>query len=154
MKGWVLGVLLTIVSAAGSTSGLILQKIAHTREQKAVKDGIKTNTLKCFDIPCNKYFIAGFIMLAFVPLPFDFVALANAGQSIAVGLREPIEHWAVRNAPRRRVASSLSLTTRVLCSPAIPTVTHRAPSRITAARAFSSPSKWTRTTRWPKFNTH
>ena len=82
MKGWVLGVLLTIVSAAGSTSGLILQKIAHTREQKAVKDGIKTNTLKCFDIPCNKYFIAGFIMLAFVPLPFDFVALANAGQSI------------------------------------------------------------------------
>jgi hypothetical protein len=82
MEGWVIGVLLTIVSAAGSTSGLILQKIAHKIEQKAVTAGKQSDTCKCFDIPCNKYFISGFIMLAFVPLPFDFIALANAGQSI------------------------------------------------------------------------
>ena len=82
MEGWLVGVLLTIVSAAGSTCGLILQKIAHLREQEAKRLGKETKTFSCFDIPCNKYFIGGFIMLALVPLPFDFIALANAGQSI------------------------------------------------------------------------
>ena len=84
MEGWLVGVLLTIVSAAGSTCGLILQKIAHLREQEAKRLGKETKTFSCFDIPCNKYFIAGFIMLALVPLPFDFIALANAGQSIVL----------------------------------------------------------------------
>ena len=84
MEGWLVGVLLTIVSAAGSTCGLILQKIAHLREQEAERLGKETKTFSCFDIPCNKYFVAGFIMLALVPLPFDFIALANAGQSIVL----------------------------------------------------------------------
>ena len=34
MEGWLLGVLLTIVSAAGSTTGLILQKMAHVKEEE------------------------------------------------------------------------------------------------------------------------
>ena len=37
-------------------------------------------------IPCNKYFIAGFIMLVVVPLPLDLVALANAGQSLILAV--------------------------------------------------------------------
>ena len=82
MEGWVIGVLLTMVSAAGSTAGLILQKIAHKIEQNAVTEDKKFGAYKCFDIPCNKYFVSGFIMLALVPVPFDFLALANAGQSI------------------------------------------------------------------------
>ena len=102
MEGWLLGVLLTIVSAAGSTTGLILQKMAHVKEEEnrniqnisnvdevventtttELQDNNDNDVKKCFGMPCNKYFIAGFIMLVFVPLPFDFIALANAGQSI------------------------------------------------------------------------
>ena len=77
MEKWLFGVLLTIISAAGSTTGLILQKMAHVKEEE--QPGAKY-----FGIPCNKYFIAGFIMLVLVPLPFDFLALANAGQSIVL----------------------------------------------------------------------
>ena len=66
----------------------------HINEFKDLVDGSRNsasfftsenfdNDVKnCFGMPCNKYFIAGFIMLVFVPLPFDFIALANAGQSI------------------------------------------------------------------------
>ena len=45
MEGWLVSsVLLTIVSAAGSTCGLILQKIAHLREQEAKRLGKETKT--------------------------------------------------------------------------------------------------------------
>ena len=39
---------------------------------------------KICGIPCNLWFVAGFVMLAFVPLPLDFIALANAGQSLII----------------------------------------------------------------------
>ena len=109
MQQWIIGVLLTILSAAGSTTGLILQKVAHVKVQKS--DGIdnaedqemheqtgvdecpselEPNKKRCpskvFGIPCNKYFIAGFIMLVVVPLPLDLIALANAGQSLILAV--------------------------------------------------------------------
>ena len=90
MEGWLLGVLLTIVSAAGSTTGLILQKMAHVKEEEnrniqnisnvdevventtttGLQDNNDNDVKKCFGMPCNKYFIAGFIMLVFVPSKF------------------------------------------------------------------------------------
>ena len=35
MQRWIIGVLLTILSAAGSTAGLILQKLAHVKVQES-----------------------------------------------------------------------------------------------------------------------
>ena len=104
MQRWIIGVLLTILSAAGSTAGLILQKLAHVQESEDSNNGVvhetkdndedngtsknesnnKTRTV--LGIPCNKYFIAGFIMLVVVPLPLDLVALANAGQSLILAV--------------------------------------------------------------------
>ena len=39
MQRWVIGVLLTIFSAAGSTAGLILQKLAHVQESDSSTNG-------------------------------------------------------------------------------------------------------------------
>ena len=106
MQRWVIGVLLTILSAAGSTAGLILQKLAHVQESDSSTNGSlqetksdsesagasknEPNNRTCprtvLGIPCNKYFIAGFIMLVLVPLPLDLVALANAGQSLILAV--------------------------------------------------------------------
>jgi len=44
----------------------------------------KKGYVKCLGIPCNVYFVFGFIILAFVPLPLDFIALSNAGQSLII----------------------------------------------------------------------
>ena len=106
MQRWIIGVLLTILSAAGSTAGLILQKLAHLKMQESEdsnngvvhetkdndedngtsKNESKNKTRTIMGIPCNKYFIAGFIMLVVVPLPLDLVALANAGQSLILAV--------------------------------------------------------------------
>ena len=106
MQRWIIGVLLTILSAAGSTAGLILQKLAHLKMQESEdsnngvvhetkdndedngtsKNESKNKTRTIMGVPCNKYFIAGFIMLVVVPLPLDLVALANAGQSLILAV--------------------------------------------------------------------
>ena len=80
MESWVYGIIFTFIAAFGSTTGLILQKIAHRVEQSKEEQGIPQP--KWNGIPCNKYFLCGFIFLALIPLPFEFLALMYAGQSI------------------------------------------------------------------------
>ena len=45
MEGWLLGVLLTIISAAGSTTGLILQKMAHVKEEENRNSTLHNNII-------------------------------------------------------------------------------------------------------------
>jgi hypothetical protein len=80
MESWIYGILFTLIAAFGSTTGLILQKIAHRVEQDNEKNGIPQT--KWNGIPCNKYFIFGFIFLGVIPIPFEFLALMYAGQSL------------------------------------------------------------------------
>lgn len=80
MESWIYGIIFTFIAAFGSTTGLILQKIAHRVEQSKEELGIPQP--KWNGIPCNKYFLCGFIFLALIPLPFEFLALMYAGQSI------------------------------------------------------------------------
>ena len=82
MAPWLSGVLLTIMSAFVSTIGLLMQKYAHTKQQEMESQG-KTYKVY-FGIPCNAYFVGGFLVLVFLPLPLDFLALAQAGQSLIV----------------------------------------------------------------------
>ena len=79
---WVTGVTLTILSALISTLGLLLQKYAHIKQNEKVERGETYKVV--LGIPCNIYFISGFLLLVFVPLPLDFIALAQAGQSLIV----------------------------------------------------------------------
>eukprot|EP00943_MAST-04B_sp_MAST-4B-sp1_P006704 g6704.t1 len=85
MEKWLIGVLVTIVSALFSTIGLLMQKYAHMKEAELMKkSGGTKGYFKCCGIPCNAWFVTGFIVLAFVPLPLDFIALSNAGQSLII----------------------------------------------------------------------
>ena len=85
MEKWLIGVLVTIVSALFSTIGLLMQKYAHMKEAELMEKSNGTKGyFKCCGIPCNIWFVAGFITLAFVPLPLDFIALSNAGQSLII----------------------------------------------------------------------
>ena len=85
MQPWLVGVLVTVVSAFFSTTGLLMQKYAHMKEAELMKkSGGTKGYVKCCGIPCNLWFVSGFIVLAFVPLPLDFIALSNAGQSLII----------------------------------------------------------------------
>jgi hypothetical protein len=85
MEKWLIGVLVTIVSALFSTIGLLMQKYAHMKEAELMKkSGGTKGYFKCCGIPCNAWFVSGFVVLAFVPLPLDFIALSNAGQSLII----------------------------------------------------------------------
>ena len=79
---WLVGVLLTIGSALISTCGLLLQKYAHMKQTEREEQGETYKVV--LGIPCNGYFILGFLVLVFVPLPLDFIALSQAGQSLIV----------------------------------------------------------------------
>jgi hypothetical protein len=85
IRPWLVGVLITIASAFFSTVGLLLQKYAHMKEARKLEqsNGAK-GYKKCLGIPCNIYFVSGFFILTFVPLPLDFIALSNAGQSLII----------------------------------------------------------------------
>ena len=80
MESWIYGIIFTLIAAFGSTTGLILQKIAHRVEQDNEKNGIPQKTWN--SIPCNKYFLCGFLFLGVFPIPFEFLALMYAGQSL------------------------------------------------------------------------
>ena len=80
MESWIYGIIFTLIAAFGSTTGLILQKIAHGVEQANEEKGIPQKNWN--GIPCNKYFLCGFLFLGVFPIPFEFLALMYAGQSL------------------------------------------------------------------------
>jgi len=82
--GWtVLGMGLCVVASVGSTVGLILQKLAHTK-QESLSDDAKWPEFN--GVICAPYWVIGLVLLVAVPFPLDLVAFTLAPQSLVVPL--------------------------------------------------------------------
>jgi len=82
--GWtILGMGLCVIASVGSTIGLILQKLAHTK-QEVLSDDEKWPEYN--GIICAPYWVIGLVLLVAVPFPLDLVAFTLAPQSLVVPL--------------------------------------------------------------------
>eukprot|EP00949_MAST-11_sp_MAST-11-sp1_P003384 g3384.t1 len=75
---WLLGCAATAISAVGSITGMILQKVGYKKWESAPED----KGVKFFGMPMNRTWWLGFLLLVILPLPFDFIALGLASASL------------------------------------------------------------------------
>ena len=78
---WVVGVLCQIVSAGGTCIGLVLQKLAHNREQAKPPE---ERAMKIFGLPMTMYWGLAILLMVFIPLPFDIISFGLMAQFIIV----------------------------------------------------------------------
>lgn len=92
---WVFGVLASLVSSAGSTVGMLIQKCAITRNERKIKLTGKGAPVVC-GFTCTIGWWVGFIFMVVIPLPFDIISLALCGQvhSISISAPRP-QSWVV-----------------------------------------------------------
>ena len=78
---WAWGVGASFISSLGSTVGMIIQKYAITRNERRIKVEGKGAPVVC-GWTCSWDWWLGFLFMVIVPLPFDMISLALAGQSL------------------------------------------------------------------------
>mmetsp|Transcript_20352 Transcript_20352/g.58037 ORF Transcript_20352/g.58037 Transcript_20352/m.58037 type:complete len:433 (-) Transcript_20352:22-1320(-) len=78
---WVIGVIFSILSSICTTIGTLLQKIAHNINDRK-PEGQKAREF--MGILFSPAWLCAFMLMVLLPLPFDFVALALAAQSLLV----------------------------------------------------------------------
>ena len=78
---FLLGILAIVAASAGSSLGIILQKRAHNAEREKSEEERSRHFL---GIPLNLQWLLGFVLFAIWPLPFEFLALSIAPQSLIV----------------------------------------------------------------------
>lgn len=78
---FLLGILAIVAASLGSSLGIILQKRAHNAERGKPESERSRHFL---GIPLNLQWLAGFVLFALWPLPFEFAAYSVAPQSLIV----------------------------------------------------------------------
>jgi len=78
---WVLGVLFSMLSSACTAVGTLLQKRAHIINEAKPQD---KKAKEFIGILFSPAWLVAFLLMVLLPLPFDFVALALAAQSLLV----------------------------------------------------------------------
>jgi len=82
--GWtILGMGLCVLASVGSTFGLILQKMAHIKQEERSEED---KWPEVNGMMCSPYWVVGLVLLVAVPFPLDMVAFTLAPQSLVVPL--------------------------------------------------------------------
>jgi len=82
--GWtILGMGLCVLASVGSTFGLILQKMAHVKQEERSEED---KWPEVNGMMCSPYWVVGLVLLVAVPFPLDMVAFTLAPQSLVVPL--------------------------------------------------------------------